>query len=118
MAFSFFGILAVLLETIRPWLPLIIAVLVIDLALTVWLWARGGRSWSSGRRPALFAGAVIGVAAFFLAPWLTSARFSDLSGLLDWMAVFGGSVGVAVLAAVLLWPLMTILFGANARARG
>jgi len=25
---------------------------------------------------------------------------------------------VAVLAAVLLWPLMTILFGANARARG
>ncbi len=114
MAFSFFGILAVLLETIRPWLGLIVTVLAVDIVLTAWLWA-SRRSWSSARRPALLAGALVGVVTFFLAPWLTSARFSDLSGLLDWLSIVGGSVAVALLVAILLWPLMTALFGKRDR---
>ncbi len=111
MAFSIAGILAVLLEVIRPWLPLIIIVLAIDVAITAWLLASRGRSWSNGRRPALLGGAIIGVLAFFLAPLITSARFSDLSGLLDWMSILGGSIAAALVAAVLLWPLTTALFG-------
>ncbi len=111
MAFSIFGIFAVLLEVIRPWLPLIVIVLAINVAVTAWLLASRGRSWTSGGRPALLGGAVIGVLAFFLAPWITSARFSDLSGLLDWLSILGGSIAAALVAAVLLWPLTTALFG-------
>lgn len=116
MAFSIVGILAVLLEVIRPWLPLIVIALAINIAVTAWLLASGSRSWSTGRRPALLGGAMIGVMAFFLAPWITSARFSDLSGLLDWLSILGGSIAAALIAAVLLWPLTTALFGKAAHA--
>jgi hypothetical protein len=116
MAFSLFGIFAVLLETIRPYLLLILIIVAIDLLVTAMVFWRGGRSWTVGRAPALLGGLAVGVLTFFLAPRLTSARFSDLSGLLDWLSLIGGAVGAALVAALLLWPLATLLFGHRIRS--
>lgn len=111
MAFSLLGIFAVLLEATRPYLPLILIIVMLDLIVIALIFKNHRRAWPHGRAPALLGGLTIAVFTFFLAPWFTSARFGDLSGLLDWLSLLAGSIGAGLLAALLLWPLTTLAFG-------
>ncbi len=113
MAFSFTGILAVLLEFIRPWLGLIVVILVAEvivLALLVWRNRhRGPIVWRRGFPPACLVGFLAGLAAVLVGPWLTTATFSDLSGLLDYASLIGGAVAAGLVAAALSWPPAVLL---------
>lgn len=113
MAFSLIGIFSVLLEAVRPYLLLILLVLALEAVFIVLVLRGHGRAWSMGRGPAVLGGMAFAVVAFFLAPWFTSASFGDFSGLLDWLSLIGGSIGAGVLAALLMWPLTTLLFGSR-----
>ena len=111
MAFSLFGILAVILEAIRPFLWLIAAVVVLELLVVFRLLGRRGHAWRKSLRPALLLGGLVMVLAIFIGPWLTSAGFADLVGLLDWLSLLGGSVAAGLLAALLFWPVLTLAAG-------
>ncbi|MGY6587224.1 MAG: DUF5368 family protein [Wenzhouxiangella sp.] len=114
MAFSLFGILAVILEAIRPFLWLIAAVVVIELLVLFRLLGRRGHAWRKALRPALLLGGVVMVVAVFIGPWLTSAGFADLVGLLDWLSLIGGSIAAGLVAALLFWPVLTLVAGRSA----
>ncbi|MGY6630857.1 MAG: DUF5368 family protein [Wenzhouxiangella sp.] len=111
MAFSLFGILAVILEAIRPFLWLIAVIVVIELLVLFRVLGRGGHAWRKTFRPALLLGGIVMVAAVFIGPWLTSAGFADLVGLLDWLSLLGGSIAAGVAAALLSWPVLTLAAG-------
>ncbi len=104
MAFSLFGILAVILETIRPFLPVIGLVIVVEIIFIALVLRRPQRSWRRGLPLALIGGIVVGLLILALGPWLTSATHADLAGLLDWLALFGAALAGTALVALLLWP--------------
>lgn len=111
MAFSFAGILAVVLEFFRPFLWLIALVVLVDLVLLV-LALRGGNTaarFTAARGPALIAGVVVLFGAVFVLPGMTQAGFSDLYGLLDWGALLGASLAAGVAAALILLPPLMLL---------
>ena len=109
MAFSPFGILAVLLELVRPILPLILIALA---SIAVCLIA-AVRQQTLGHRKALrlslLGGALVSILALLLGPWITQASFADLTGLLDWLSLIGGAIALGVLAALLLLPPFSVL---------
>jgi hypothetical protein len=110
MAFSIVGILAVLLEFFRTFLPLILAVVVIDLALLVLALRRIGLPAAlSALRRTLPVGAITFIAGLLLVPWITGANHANLTGPLDWLSLVGAALGVAVLATLLAWPPLALL---------
>ncbi|MCC5857667.1 MAG: hypothetical protein JJT90_05910 [Ectothiorhodospiraceae bacterium] len=111
MAFSLTGILAVLLEFLRPFLLPLAVVAVIELILIVVLVLRRG---TLRVRPAVRLAAGLGVAAavlttLLLPPW-TGAGLAQLSGLLDYAAVIGGGIGLGVAAGLALYPPLQLFF--------
>jgi len=112
MAFSIFGIFAVLLEFIRPFLPLILAVFAIDLVLLAVALRNNGlpAAWRA-LRSALPVGVVAFMAGLVFVPWITGANHGNLAGLIDWLSLIGASVGVGVLALFLVWPPVALLRG-------
>ncbi len=109
MAFSIVGILSVLLEVIRPLLPLLIAVLVIDAAMLVLALRRGTLASAGAIRLSVLVGGVVAVITFFIAPAFTNSSFANLSGALDYLSLVGGALGVGALAALLILPPMALL---------
>ena len=109
MAFSIVGILSVLLEVIRPLLPLLIAILIIDAILLVLALKRGTLASAGAIRLSAGIGVIVAVATFFIAPAFTSSSFANLSGALDFFSLIGGSLGVGVLVALLTLPPMALL---------
>lgn len=105
MAFSIMGVLAVLLETLRPIAPLLIALLVVEAALLGWLLLRRGH-WQVGRAVRVSAG--LGVLTLLLSlaalPGFTRASFSNLHGLLDHGILALASLGFGFVAALLCYP--------------
>ncbi len=109
MAFSITGILSVLFEVIRPLLPLLLAVAVIDVIFLVLALRRGTLVTSGAIRLAVVLGGIAAVVTFFLAPALTRSSFSNLSGALDYLSLIGGALGMGVLFAFLTWPPAALL---------
>ncbi len=119
MAFSLGGILAVVLEFLRPVLLPIAIVILADVAALAWLAYRpGGTAWSRGVRPAALAGGVIAVVAILVAPGWTQASLADLTGALDWLAVIALGLGVGIAAGILLYPLIQLALRATAARHG
>lgn len=112
MAFSLFGILAVLLEVLRPLLPVLVLILVVDLALLALAAKRGALVKFAA---ALRAAAVVAVVVFLLvlvaAPLLTGATHAQLSGALDWLALFAAALGIGLASAVIAWPPLQLMLG-------
>jgi hypothetical protein len=107
MAFSLFGLVAVALEVLRPILPILAALVLIDLALIAWMAKDGRLARKVGAmRVVLLVGGVAFVIAILALPPFTQAGFGALSGALDWFALVGGALGIAVAVAVLAWPLL------------
>jgi hypothetical protein len=109
MAFSITGILSVLFEVIRPLLPLLLAVVIVDGIFLMLALRRGTLVTSGAIRLAAMAGAVAAVVTVFIAPALTNSSFANLSGALDYLSLLGGALGVGVLIAFLTWPPAALL---------
>jgi hypothetical protein len=99
------SILAILTENLRPFFWPLLVLLALELVVLIRLWA-GPRPLHLGRGlgPALLLGTVVAVAVFALAPSLTQADFSALSGWLDWGFLSLAALGAGVIAALLAWP--------------
>ncbi len=105
MAFSYSGILAVLLEFIRAWVPFIIAVAFISVVLLVLALRRHGLGPTlQALRPALLVGLFMGFLAFALGPWITGATHANLSGAIDWLTLLFGSLMVGLTGMLAIWP--------------
>jgi hypothetical protein len=109
MAFSITGILSVLFEVIRPLLPLILALAVIDIIFLVLALRRGTLVTSGAIRLAVLLGGIAAVITFFLAPAFTNSSFANLSGALDYLSLIGGALGMGALIAFLTWPPAALL---------
>ncbi len=115
MAFSIFGIFAVLLEFIRPLLPLILAVVIIDLVLLLLALRNNGLAGTlAALKPVLPVGLVVFMLGLLFGPWLTGAGHGNLAGILDWLSLFGAAVGLGVLALLVVWPPVALLRSKNA----
>lgn len=110
MSFSIFGILAVILEVIRPALPWLLTILVLWLIALGMLFAkRKQQPLCSNWRALLLIGAVVGVLGLLFVPMITGASHSNLHSVIDYLALVGASFGLGVSAAVLAWPLLGLL---------
>lgn len=84
----------------------------IALALAVWLvtlWLARGRSGGAGT--AVGVGALAAVLLFFTVPSLTHSSLSNMDYWVDWANLFAVALGLGTLAAVFVWPLMSLLKG-------
>lgn len=109
MAFSPLGIMAVLLELVRPLLPLIMLVLAAVAVCLIAALRKHSLGHSKALRLSLLGGAAATIAAVLLGPAITQATFADLTGILDWLSLIGGAIGVGVLATLLLIPPISVL---------
>jgi|AntRauTorcE11898_2_1112593.scaffolds.fasta_scaffold00226_16 cytochrome c oxidase assembly factor CtaG len=106
MVFSLFGVLSVLLEVVRPFLPLIVLAVVVELVLVIGAFARhrkGPLDWRGARKIGTVAGVIAFIGAPSLAPWITGASHSQLAGWLDYTALvlIGLGAGAGVFVALL-----------------
>jgi len=112
MAFSFFGILSVLLEVLRPLLPFILLVLLVNIVLLA-IAAKRGALVKFG--PALRAAAAVAAVMFLLvlvfAPLVTGASHGQLTGALDWLALLAAACGIGLLSATIAWPPLQLWLG-------
>lgn len=112
MVFSLFGVLSVLLEALRPVLPLIATALLIEAVLVVGALLKhrkGPLDWRGARNISAIVGTIFFVGALVLAPWVTGASHSQLAGLLDYTALAAASLGAGVAAFVACMPLLLCL---------
>lgn len=112
MAFSLLGILAVVLEVIRPLLPLLLGLLVVEVFLLAGV-VRGRRAmqFQSARRMALAVFAAAFVIALLAVPPFTGAGFGSMSGALDWLALTGAAFGIGLAVALASWAPLQLLLG-------
>lgn len=115
MAFSLTGILSVLLEVIRPYLPVLAVLLLVELGLIVLVLKRIGRGlrFAAAVRVSLVFGGIVGLAAALLAPMWTGATLGQLSPVIDYIAFIGIALGGTVAAAIALYPMMQIVVGSR-----
>ena len=109
MAFSFIGILAVLLETFRPMIPFLGALIVVDVIATIYGVQKGMFAHAKARRLALGAGVVLMGLAFISGPALTQATFGDFISMIDWILLAAMSFGVGVAGFILTLPLASLI---------
>lgn len=109
MAFSIIGIFAVLLETFRPFLPLLVVWVVIDAALIAYTAPRAQFAHKTARRIAFFLGAVFMLVAFLSGPALTQATFGDFISAIDWILLGAMAFGVGVAGFFLTLPMTSLL---------
>lgn len=109
MAFSFIGILSVLLEAFRPLVPFLIAWIAIDGVLVVYALRQNQFAHQRARRMALVVGMLAMIAAFVFGPTLTQASFANFIALIDWVLLAAMAFGVGVLIFVLTLPVTSLL---------
>lgn len=109
MAFSLVGILAVLLETFRPLIPFLIALVVVDMIAAIYGLTKGAFAHPKARRLALVVGVVAMVAAFISGPALTQSQFGDFIRAIDWVLLAAMSFGVGVAGFILSLPLTSLV---------
>lgn len=112
MVFSLFGILSVVLEAVRPFLPLLVALLLVELALIAGAFIKhrkGPLDWKGARNLSGGIGIAVFIVLLALAPWITGASHSQLTGLLDYSALIAASLGAGVAAFLGCLPLLLCL---------
>jgi len=115
MEFSLFGIFAVVLELLRPVLPLIGIVVVVDLLLLAMVVGRHRRlDISRGAKMALRVGIIAAIAAAIYFPIWTGAGLTQLASLVDIAGVVGGGLGVGIALGLLSYPPLQLMSRKNA----
>ena len=105
MAFSLFGILAVVLELFRPILPFLALIVLLDLLLFIGvILRRKTLRVRSGIRVAAGIGIVTGIAAALVMPAWTQATLGQLTSIIDYLGVIGAGIGVGIAISLLSYP--------------
>lgn len=105
MAFSLFGILAVVLELFRPILPLLALVVLLDLLLLIGvILRRQSLRVGAGIKVAASIGIVTGIAAALFMPAWTQATLGQLTSVIDYLGVIGAGIGVGIAIGLLSYP--------------
>lgn len=113
MEFSPVGILFVLLELFRPVLAPLGLIVAADILLLAVIAARRHHlRFAPAMKAAAALGLLLGIGAgLYLPPW-TGASLAQLNSAVDVLALCGAAIGFAVAAALLLYPLVQLLFRA------
>ncbi|MCH8497369.1 MAG: hypothetical protein LAT63_02730 [Marinobacter sp.] len=109
MAFSLMGILAVMLEAIRPFLVPLLALLCIEIALVataVFKSRNKPLDWKGSGKIAAVMGCIGFLVALLAAPWITGASHAQLAGWLDYLALVAASAAAGVALFLALLPLL------------
>lgn len=110
MSFSLIGIFAVILEVVRPYLGLIGLLAIIELGLVILAFRKGNKQQCSlNLKRAIGVGIVAFVVLLLIVPMLTGARHSNLASVIDYLALFGVSLGGAIAVALVIWPLLHVV---------
>jgi len=110
MEFSIFGILAVVLEVIRPILLPLGLIIVVDLLLLALVIGRHrALNIASGVITAAGLGVLLGIAAALYFPVWTGAGISQLQSGIDYLAVIAAGVGIGLAAGLILYPPLQLL---------
>jgi hypothetical protein len=105
MEFSILGILAVVLELLRPILAPMAGLIVLDLALLAVVVGRHRRlNLARGIRTAAVIGVLLGVAAALYFPVWTGASLTQLQSLIDYIAIIAAGVGIGFASACAVYP--------------
>lgn len=109
MSFSLFGILAVVLEVIRPFLYLIaLLVGVWVIALLVMAKRTGVKVNPENRKTSVITGLVVFVFALLFVPAFTGASHGNLNSVIDYAALFGMAVGAGIAVALFVVPFLQV----------
>ena len=109
MGFSLFGILAVILEVIRPFLYLIaLLVGVWIIALLVMAKRSGVKVSPENRKISVITGLVVFVFALLFVPAFTGASHGNLHSVIDYAALFGMAVGAGIAVALFVVPFLQV----------
>ncbi|NOG32373.1 hypothetical protein HLB35_12525 [Halomonas sp. TBZ9] len=108
---SISSIFTVLMYALAPFAWLIIAGVVILLAVHLLAYMRGYQITQYRCMLATGIAALIGLSAFFWAPWLTNSQFTYINTVFDWVAAIGSIIGAFVVAFLLLHPLSYLVKG-------
>jgi len=117
MAFSMTGVATVIFMALGPIVPLLVAVVAINLVLIA-LALRAGRPLCPAAARRAAAGVMLGtfVLAFLILPTFTAASFASLSGALDWIALSGAALLIGILCGLLSLPLLAFVMGRRGAA--
>ncbi|TVQ72861.1 MAG: hypothetical protein EA372_06625 [Chromatiaceae bacterium] len=120
MAFSFVGILAVVLEFFRGWFWLLIPLIVLDLVLLGLFFKRTSgrlRRFSLPFKASIGFGVFTFVMALITLPGITRSSWEMLAGAVDYLSLIGASIGFGVLFAVLAFPVMLHMLGIGPKVK-
>ena len=110
MEFSILGIIAVVLELLRPVLLPLGLVILVDLVLLGRVITGLQRfRVASALRGAAIVGAVAAVAAALYLPTWTGASLAQLSSIIDILGVVGGGLGIGIAVGMLSYPPIQLL---------
>lgn len=100
------AIVTVLWLAVKPWMWLIIPMLLVLSTAQVLGRVKGyfGLKSNCGIIPLIVA-IIAGILAFFLLPWAYNSQWSYVQTTFDWVALVGGSIGVAIFAFLVVHPL-------------
>ena len=105
MQFSLAGILVVLSHAIPPFLPLILSVLGVLVAVQLIARRRNYRSRAYRCMPAAIVAVLAGLSTSWWLPVLTQSRLAFVSTAVDWAALIAAALGVALVTWLVLHPL-------------
>lgn len=110
MSFSLFGILAVVLEVIRPFLYLIVLFVgVWVIALLVMAKRTGVKVSPENRKTSVVMGLGAFVLALIFVPALTGASHGNLHSVIDYAALFGVAAGAGIAVSLFVLPFIQVL---------
>ncbi|MGM0984237.1 MAG: hypothetical protein ACQEXG_12565 [Pseudomonadota bacterium] len=113
MQFSLAGILAVLSHAIPPFLPLLLAILVLLVLAQMIGRLLGYRLTRHHCLPAGIVALLAGVSTLWWLPELTHSRLGFVATPADWAALIAAAVGVSVITWLVLHPLSYLARGSR-----
>lgn len=106
--FDILALAATAYEILGGWTWGIGVLIIVWLALLAVALRRTGQR-RGVRRRCVALGAVLGVITLSVLPALTGSAFRYLNGTADWLILLAAGSGVAVLGALLVWPVLRLV---------
>ncbi len=97
--------LNILFELMLMYLPTVVGIAVVWLALMAIAFKRGKPAWAKSLKPAIVVGVIVTVLGLLTIPGLTQSSLSEMGYWVDWANLFAVAAGFGAIAALLAIPL-------------